>query len=389
MSIDRTGVLSVGDVMGNAQANGAGLGGAALPDWLPQPIRVYLAHTEGGESIRALARAGGRHPSTVLRQIRRTETLRDDPLADSGLARLGRLFSGADSDRSAKFSKQDHLPMVSKSEDKARLARETLRVLTALIEPKTILVVADGVEDAVVVHDSGDNRPVRRAVLGRDLAEALVLRDLIAGSQTGRLARYQITAAGRAEARRLMAESESRRAVLSGAVDDPTLIDATTLFGPSNARSAGARRSAGTDAPFQVLSRRRRADGEAWLPPELVAAANRFRETWELAQIDASQLRDWDRLVAGRISANAGGQGQGAAIRRLDAERSLNAAIHALGPDLAETVLRGVCHEEGMEEIEDRLDFPARSGKIVLRIALRTLARHYAAVGSEEYDLIP
>jgi hypothetical protein len=279
--------------------------------------------------------------------------------------------------------------MISKPENEARLARETLRVLAALIEPKTILVIADGVDDAVVVHDSGSDRPVRRAVLGRDLAEALVLRDLITGSQTGRLARYRITAAGRSEARRLMAESESRRAALSGAADDPTLIDATELFGSFDAHTSSPRRSAGTDAPYQVLSRRRRADGEVWLPPELVAAANRFRETWEIAQIGGPQRRDWDRLVAGGISAGATGPGQSIATRRLDAERSLDAAMHALGPDLAETVLRGVCHEQGMEEIESRLDFPARSGKIVLRIALRTLARHYHAVGSAAYDLIP
>jgi len=66
----------------------------------------------------------------------------------------------------------------------------------------------------------------------------------------------------------------------------------------------------------------------------------------------------------------------------------LSAAIRALGPDLAETVLLGVCQEQGMEDIEKRLAFPARSGKIVLRIALRLLARHYAQTGSAEFDLI-
>jgi DNA-directed RNA polymerase specialized sigma24 family protein len=360
----------------------------ALPAWLPQPIRVYLAHTEGGESIRALARAAGCHASTVLRQVRRTETLRDDPLADSGLARLGRLMRGPAGLRPALPIAQEMLPMTANPEDEAKLARDTLRVLTALMEPKTILVVADGVEDAVVVHDAGTDRPVRRAVLGRDLAEALVLREFISGSQVGRLARYAITPAGRSEARRLMATSESRRAALNGAAEDPSLVDATALFAPSAARGALRKRSAGTDAPYQVLSRRRRADGEAWLPPELVACANRFRESWEIARIGGGATRDWDRLVAGRVGGGGGVAGQGASTRRLEAEQSLEAAIRALGPDLAETILLSVCREEGMEDIEARLDFPARSGKIVLRIALRALARHYAAVGSGDYDMI-
>jgi lambda repressor-like predicted transcriptional regulator len=61
--------------------------------WLPTPVRTYLAHTEAGTSIRALARKAGVHPSTVLRQVRRTEMLRDDPLADAALNRLGRYLA--------------------------------------------------------------------------------------------------------------------------------------------------------------------------------------------------------------------------------------------------------------------------------------------------------
>jgi hypothetical protein len=136
-----------------------------------------------------------------------------------------------------------------------------------------------------------------------------------------------------------------------------------------------------------VLARRRRADGSAFLPPELIAAALRFRESYELARIGGGISRDWEQLVMGRVSSGRGPGGSGP-TRRLEAEESLAAAIRALGPDLAESVILAVCHEEGMEEIEDRLDFPARSGKIVLRIGLRTLQRHYATAGSGAYDLI-
>ena len=48
----------------------------------------YLAHTENGESLRALAEATGTHPSTVMRRVRRVESRRDDPLVDSMLADL-------------------------------------------------------------------------------------------------------------------------------------------------------------------------------------------------------------------------------------------------------------------------------------------------------------
>jgi len=363
-----------------------------LPNWLPGPVRLYLAHIEGGESIRALARAAGRHPSTVLRQVRRTETLRDDPLADTALVRLGQRWQRQSGDDPRTFQAQDHRAMSQTAPiDDFTLARESLRVLKALLEPRTLLVIADGVEDAVVVHNAGDDRPVRRAVVPRAVAEALALREFITGQSSGRLARYTITAAGRSEVSRLIAESESRRAAILGAAEDADAEDAAAPVrpgpGPADRGRATRRRSVGADAPLHVLARRRRADGSAYLSPDLIAAALRFRETYELARMAGGLTRDWESLVAGRVSEGRRGGG-GGPTRRLEAEENLAGAIRALGPDLAESVILAVCHEEGMEDIEGRLDFPARSGKIVLRIALNSLARHYSETGSDDFDMI-
>ncbi len=62
----------------------------SLPSWLPPAVRLYLDHTEDGQSLRALARRDGRHASTVLRQVRRYEVRRDDPLLDEALQALSR-----------------------------------------------------------------------------------------------------------------------------------------------------------------------------------------------------------------------------------------------------------------------------------------------------------
>ena len=62
--------------------------GAGVPAWVPVPVRWYLDHTGGNRSIRAIARDENRHPSTVLRQIRRIEQRRDDPLTDGALCAL-------------------------------------------------------------------------------------------------------------------------------------------------------------------------------------------------------------------------------------------------------------------------------------------------------------
>jgi len=61
----------------------------SLPNWVPIPAQIYLAHTHAGLPIRALARLSGCHASTILRQIRKVETRRDDPLVDAVLHQLG------------------------------------------------------------------------------------------------------------------------------------------------------------------------------------------------------------------------------------------------------------------------------------------------------------
>lgn len=61
-----------------------------MPAWVPDAARRYIRHTEHGCSIREVARDEGCHASTILRQIRRFEARRDDPLVDRALSRLGR-----------------------------------------------------------------------------------------------------------------------------------------------------------------------------------------------------------------------------------------------------------------------------------------------------------
>ena len=52
-------------------------------------------------------------------------------------------------------------------------------------------------------------------------------------------------------------------------------------------------------------------------------------------------------------------------------------AVRELGPGLGDVALRVCCFLEGVEAAEKRLGWSARSGKIVLRIALQRLAQHY------------
>lgn len=355
----------------------------SLPEWVPSQVKTYLAHVEEGSSLRQLARQSGVHASTVMRQVRRLESLRDDPLADAALRSLETLWrepGSSDPARHGGISKS----MSRKPQDTERLDRDCMRALRALIEPGAILVIADGVEDAViVVNDEGD-RPVRRAVVSREVAEILALKEWIEGRHKGRLARYGITPAGRTELSRLLAQAESKKA-------NPAARGGDAEAMPGVKTKERRPRTAGAEAPVRVLSRRKRSDGTAFLTPQMIRAGERFRESFEIARVAGVIEPDVDAILSARPDPSVLATNGNAALsvpREIMARESLLRAVSRLGPELAEAVILACCNETGMEQIEDQLDFPARSGKIVVRIALGTLMRHYDEVGDENHDLV-
>jgi transposase-like protein len=363
-----------------------------MPDWVPDGARRYLAHVEAGRSIRSLAREAGCHASTVLRQVRRYETRRDDLLIDLALRRLGDRSTlpgrqsssqaGAETKMTANDTK-DHAMT-----DETQIRKEAPRILRRLNETGACLAIARDMEKAVVVRDTPDGRTIRTAVLERPLAEALALKDWIAATGDGRIRRYRITAAGRMALKRLMAEEEALR-VGMGETADPFSEQhrdwARRNSGDSTARKRGIRYNA-AESPIVVLSRRKDADGKPFLSPDLVAVGERLREDFELAQLGPRITQNWDRFLTGGgrsdFNVNAGGGGSAAARDRVAA------ALSDLGPGLGDVVLRSCCFLEGMEAVERRMGWSARSGKIVLRIALLRLKSHYDVDGSNWSPLI-
>jgi hypothetical protein len=129
------------------------------------------------------------------------------------------------------------------------------------------------------------------------------------------------------------------------------------------------------ESPVAALGRRRDKDGKPFLEPDLVQAAERLREDFEAAQMGPRVTQNWDRFLTagdrGGFRPDTGGGGSGAARDRVAL------ALRDLGPGLGDVVLRVCCFLEGIEAAERRMGWAARSGKIVLRIALMRLRRHY------------
>jgi hypothetical protein len=141
------------------------------------------------------------------------------------------------------------------------------------------------------------------------------------------------------------------------------------------------------ESPVALLGRRRDRDGKPFLEPELVAAAERLREDFELAQMGPRVAQNWDRFLTGgdrgSFQADSGlGEGPSSARSRVAA------SLRDLGPGLGDVALRCCCFLEGLEVAEKRMGWAARSGKIVLRIALMRLRRHYEETYGKSGPLI-
>lgn len=356
-----------------------------LPEWLPDRVRLYIDHTEAGQSLRALARQCGLNASTVLRQVRHYETRRDDPLMDGALEALCRpLTQDPDpigqkdpSDMSAPIRDfalppQGAAPILP---DEMQLLHEGRRLLRRLAEPGAVLAFAPEMDKAVILREFPDGRSTRTAVLDRAVAQAFSLKDWISCKKAGRISTYEITAAGRAALKRMIGEAAPEG-----------LAEAATPF-------AGQHRIWGTravvddegprrlrvniaESPVAVLGRRRDKDGKPFLEAELVDAAERLREDFELAQMGPRVTQNWERFLTGADRGGFRGD-SGLAEGPGRARDRVAAALRDLGPGLGDVALRVCCFLEGIEAAERRMGWAARSGKIVLRIALMRLRRHY------------
>ena len=357
-----------------------------IPGWLPDVAVTYLAHTAAGQPIRALARAKGCHASTVLRQVRRVEAWRDDPLIDEALERFARLHAAACAESAEAEAKE--VPSMSSPAVKPtdcpdpRLEREARRILRRLCEKGAFLAVAPSMEKAVVLREVVPGRQNRIAVVDRDIAHAFALQEWIACERSGKIACYAITAVGRAALKRLLTEERAGRAARDGFAEAPSPFqEQHRLFAERTVMAedgSGERRLRFNlaESPLSVLGRKRDKDGAAYLTAELIEAGERLREDFELAQIGPRVAQNWERfLTAG--SARGVAPGRGACEGPQDARVRVAKAMEALGPGLSDIVFRICCFLEGLETAEKRLGWSARSGKVVLKIALERLAAHY------------
>ncbi|SEA08242.1 DUF6456 domain-containing protein [Rubrimonas cliftonensis] len=362
---------------------------AEAPPRRVEDAALYLAHVEGAAPLRRLAEAAGKAPASVHRAIRRMEALRDDPLIDRALETLGAVARGAmggvgcADDGAAPGARDDgDADGQSGAAAPALISdygrRVAARALERLSEPEAFLMIADGAGKAgVFCRKNRFRRPL--GLLTLEAAAELAARDWVRClSRTNCSAKYVISEAGRAWLRTVLARE---------AENQPAAPAADCGEGPAEPTPAPQLRACLAETPLAWLATRRGADGAPFLTPAEVEAGERLVGDFEAAHLAGEALQDWRGLVAPRAP------GGDASPPVLAADR-FGRALEALGPGLADAALRTCCLREGLESTERRMGWSARSGKVVLKIALQRLSDHYgltpaAARGAGTVAMLP
>ncbi|RUP11131.1 DUF6456 domain-containing protein [Hyphomicrobium sp.] len=132
------------------------------------------------------------------------------------------------------------------------------------------------------------------------------------------------------------------------------------------------------ESPLAWLARRKDKDGRPMLSEAEFDAGEKLRADFWFAQMTPRVTANWSQLLSGG-GGSKGAPDIGPDIRDsvIAAHERVKRALAAVGPDLAGVLIDVCCHLKGLEVSEKASGWPQRSGKIILQIALRQLARHY------------
>ncbi|MBI4276027.1 MAG: DNA replication protein [Rhizobiales bacterium] len=130
-----------------------------------------------------------------------------------------------------------------------------------------------------------------------------------------------------------------------------------------------------TESPLAWLARRKGRDGRALIEPHQLQAGERLRFEFTRAQMMPRTTSNWDAPVTGEC--RGGNLPSTFTEAAIGARQSIRSTLDAVGPEFAGLLLDICCFLKGLADIERERSWPARSGKVVLQLALDRLARHY------------
>ncbi len=188
-----------------------------------------------------------------------------------------------------------------------------------------------------------------------------------------------------AVAHRLLARKGAAEFVLAAArPDGKDAVQAPLPPAPPNAgRTEGsghpkppAHRNPEAESPLLWLHRRKGPDGLPLLDDVHVLAGERFRTDVTLAAMLPSVTTNWSRMETSASRAGPRDPAMASDVV-IAARQRVRAAFRRLGSGMGHFVLDTCGFLVPLQDAEARRGWPARSGKLVLRLALDQLAEHY------------
>ncbi|MGU3464601.1 DUF6456 domain-containing protein [Methylobacterium sp. C33D] len=239
------------------------------------------------------------------------------------------------------------------------LPAEATRLLARLGEPGAYARPDPLVEDALVARRGGDGISVGSGRFAAGSGRALAAADLATWNAAG--TRLTISEAGRARLRR-----EARPGDLTFAAQHRDLAVVEGGAGPVLRNAA--------ENPLAWMVRRRDRDGAPLIDAAAFEAGERLRRDMTTAALLPRMGAD---LGAPRIDGGGPRDPASAADHVIAARQRVRGALDAVGSDLSGLLIDLCGFLKGLERIEAERRWPARSAKVVARIALGRLAEHY------------
>ncbi|SDN56195.1 hypothetical protein SAMN05216360_109125 [Methylobacterium phyllostachyos] len=241
------------------------------------------------------------------------------------------------------------------------LPGEAARLLARLGEPEAYARPDPFAEDSLVARRGSDGISVGSGRFAAASGRALVAADLAEWDAAG--TRLTISAAGRSRLRRQAAGGE---AAFAAQHRELTLVAGDGEAGPTLRNAA--------ENPLAWMVRRRGRDGEPLIDAASFEAGERLRRDMTSA---ALLPRMGSEFGATRVDGGGPRDPASAADHVIAARQRVRGALDAVGSDLSGLLIDLCGFLKGLERIEAERRWPARSAKVVARIALGRLAEHY------------
>ncbi|MFD1197662.1 DUF6456 domain-containing protein [Brucella gallinifaecis] len=131
-----------------------------------------------------------------------------------------------------------------------------------------------------------------------------------------------------------------------------------------------------SESPLAKLYRLRNGKGASFISEDEFRAGERLRADFTRGSMMPSITARWDVGVGNANRSGPGGMAELTDIA-LASRMRVERALKAVGPELSGVLIDVCCFLKGLERVERERQWPVRSGKMLLKMGLSMLHRHY------------